>query len=102
MKSVQSVKCRDCGFSFPKSQAWATRCIVCFKKGKGYNRVIADDCFLWSQHELRRLEMKLKEAQQELAAVQAHGGRAPQKNDITKQQNKTKDRQLAQEKEIQL
>jgi hypothetical protein len=76
----ESVKCRDCGFSFPKSQAWATRCIVCFKKGKGYNRVIADDCFLWSQHELRRLEMKLKEAQQELAAVQAHGGRAPQKN----------------------
>ena len=73
----ESVKCRDCGFSFPKSQAWATRCIVCFKKGKGYNRVIADDCFLWSQHELRRLELKLKETQQELAALRLCRDKAP-------------------------
>lgn len=73
----ESAKCKDCGFPFPKSEQWASRCIGCFKKSKGYNRVIADNCFLWAQHELRRLELKLKEAQQELAAAQALGSRAP-------------------------
>lgn len=64
----ESATCRDCGFSFPKNEAWATRCIGCFKKSKGYARVIADNSFLWAQHEMRRLELKLKQAQQELAA----------------------------------
>lgn len=71
----ESAKCKDCGFSFPKSEAWASRCIGCFKKSKGYNRVIADNSFLWAQHEMRRLEQRLKEAQQELAAVRGAGSR---------------------------
>ncbi len=66
-------KCKECGFTFPKSEEWATRCIICFKKGKNYNRVIADNAFLWAQHELARVDAKLKETQQELAAA----GRAP-------------------------
>jgi len=63
--------CESCGKCYPRPEAWARTCLICFKNKKGFELVKGDLNFLWAQTELERIQKALAEANQALAQRKA-------------------------------
>ena len=63
--------CEKCGLPYPRHEAWARTCLVCFKKGRSLELLKGDFNFLWSQLELEKARKSLLDATKEIERLKA-------------------------------
>lgn len=71
VKGWPAAFCTKCRRVFPQREAWARTCAICFKADKGYNILLGDKAFLWSQIEISNLQDDVKKLQAEIMRLDA-------------------------------